>query len=433
MARPRTQPAVLAGEAAVGLAEPLEQVRQEIAARCRSPVSLTMTSTCRRACCSRIATCARPCGVNFTAFDEQVPDHLLQPLGIAGHRRHRGSTTTSARARPWRRPPGSTVADGVVDHGGEIDRLHVQAQLAGDDPRDVEDVLDDLRQRLSRCARGSRARAPAWRASAKHAAAQHAGVAEDGVERRPQLVRQRAEKLVLQPVRVVAPAGRRGRSRRRVRRGTPRPARSGDPRRRSTAATRRRRTRARRRPGRGVSSGTQMNEVTPISRSSAEMLSSRAAAAISASGISATSWSAGRRADDLPRRRRGRRADSGYFAWSDLGELELVRVDVGDGRGAAARRRSSTNVDRAPVRDVGHGEVRHGLERGLVVERAGQRSRRRRRGSGRGSARSRPPARRPARRGRAARCRRRSRRAARDPRPRRTSGQRRSGARRARA
>ena len=70
-------------------------------------------------------------------------------------------------------------------------------QLAGDDARDVEQILDErasARARCVRCWRGAR------RSSAGSArrGAQDLDPAEDGVERRPQLVRERGEELVLQ-------------------------------------------------------------------------------------------------------------------------------------------------------------------------------------------------------------------------------------------
>jgi hypothetical protein len=80
----------------------------------------------------------------------------------------------------------------IVDHRRQIDLLDVQLQLAGDDPRDVEDVLDNLGQRLG-VAFQDFDRARLLGAVGKNAAAQHAGVAENRIQRRPELVGQRAQ------------------------------------------------------------------------------------------------------------------------------------------------------------------------------------------------------------------------------------------------
>ena len=76
---------------------------------------------------------------------QQVPDDLLQAVGVAGHgagariehRLQRGSPLASAagRTRVERRLDDATPAS---------TGLHVEAQLAGDDAGDVEQVLDEL-------------------------------------------------------------------------------------------------------------------------------------------------------------------------------------------------------------------------------------------------------------------------------------------------
>ena len=77
------EPAVRAGERAVGLAEALEQMRQESGAM-PSPVSLTVISTCEstRSQPDLHAAAARR---ELDGVREQVPHDLLQPLRVARH------------------------------------------------------------------------------------------------------------------------------------------------------------------------------------------------------------------------------------------------------------------------------------------------------------------------------------------------------------
>ena len=94
---------------------------------------------------------------------------------------------------------GKDRADGIVDHAAEIHLLHVQAELAGDDPRHIEHVLDDLRQHLGVALENLQGtRLPGG--IREDAAAQHACVAENRVQGRPQFMGQGAEELVLEPV-----------------------------------------------------------------------------------------------------------------------------------------------------------------------------------------------------------------------------------------
>ena len=77
---------------------------------------------------------------------QHVPQHLLEPLGIARHRRGAGiddrdePDALGIGRRPHR-------FHRVLDHRRQLHRLHVQAELARDDARDVEHILDDLGQR----------------------------------------------------------------------------------------------------------------------------------------------------------------------------------------------------------------------------------------------------------------------------------------------
>src|SRR5262245_34103328 len=69
----------------------------------------------------------------FHGVDQKVPNHLLQPVGVAGHSDGPGIQHTlqsyllRVGGRPYR-------IDGGLDDRLEIDRAHVETHLPGDDP-----------------------------------------------------------------------------------------------------------------------------------------------------------------------------------------------------------------------------------------------------------------------------------------------------------
>ena len=148
------------------------------------PVSLTTISTCEFDALEAHlhASLLRR---ELHGVRHQIPDDLLQPARIAGH----GSDARiDDRLNPYAFGVGGGLdrGDRVVDDERQLDRLHVQANLARHDARHVEHVLHDLRQprgvALERLepARGLLAR--------QDAAAQQPRVADDRIERRAQLV-----------------------------------------------------------------------------------------------------------------------------------------------------------------------------------------------------------------------------------------------------
>ena len=136
---------------------------------------------------------------------EEVPHDLVEPAGVRGE-------GARARVQHGLHPDGLGLDRGLervehgLDHGRGIHRLHLEPHLAGDDPRDVEDVgdepaleagvaVDDLDPLLD-LRRGERA------------LAQEAGPAHDRGERGAQLVGERGQEVVLQPVRLPRLLGR---------------------------------------------------------------------------------------------------------------------------------------------------------------------------------------------------------------------------------
>ena len=136
---------------------------------------------------------------------EQVPDDLLQPVGVADHAHARASMSALDRRSAWpaRRRPDRRRSP--LDDGREVDRRDVEPQLAGDDARDVEEVLDEAHLRAG-VALDAAERALARLRRSSGAARRICEPAEDRVERRAQLVRQRGEELVLEAVRFLLAA-----------------------------------------------------------------------------------------------------------------------------------------------------------------------------------------------------------------------------------
>ena len=162
-----------------------------------TPVSLTVSVSSRSVDASVTRTVPHAIG-ELDGVGDQIPDHLLQPFGIAGNRwRMRGEDCFDPQSlRLGRRPEG---LDRALDQMWQLDPLDVEPHLAGDDPRDVEHILDDLGQRRRVALDGvDRAYRPLGRDDAR---LHHPRVAEDRVQRRAQLVRQRRQELVLEAAR----------------------------------------------------------------------------------------------------------------------------------------------------------------------------------------------------------------------------------------
>ncbi len=186
------EPAVGAGDRPVGLAEAVEDVRQEVGADADAGVGHPDDGVAPLLAQADLDP-ARP-GGELDGVGEQVPDHLLQPVGVAEDRA-RQRADRDVEEDPLGVGRRAHGLERGVDDAAQLDRLEVEPELAGDDARDVEQVVDQLR--LERALRSivSSARAPA--AAIELAGAQHLHPAEDGVERGPQLVGEGGQELVL--------------------------------------------------------------------------------------------------------------------------------------------------------------------------------------------------------------------------------------------
>ena len=125
---------------------------------------------------------------------QQVPGDLLQAVGVAdGHRRARLDVELEVDL-PRRGHGGDGVAGGL-QHLHQVDRAHLDVELAGHDPRHVEDVLDELVLELRVAVDGLDG--PRAGRLVELARAQHVRPSHDGGERRAQLVGQQGQELVL--------------------------------------------------------------------------------------------------------------------------------------------------------------------------------------------------------------------------------------------
>src|SRR5438094_3728399 len=81
----------------------------------------------------------------FDGIRHEVPDDLLQPIGITRDRRG-GRIKNGVNTNVLGLRSRKDGLERVGDDAREIDGLNVQTNLAGDDSGDIENVLDDLRQ-----------------------------------------------------------------------------------------------------------------------------------------------------------------------------------------------------------------------------------------------------------------------------------------------
>ena len=148
------------------------------------PVSLTTTSTCELTRSSRTCTLP-PRLVNFTPFERRFHSTCCRRSGSPEIGPAFGSSDRfDANALGVGRR-GNGV-DGILDDLRQVDGLHVQSDLAGDDPGHVQHVVDDLRQRDGVSLDRLDGLVSLVR---RHEAGAHdVGVAEDRIQRRPQLM-----------------------------------------------------------------------------------------------------------------------------------------------------------------------------------------------------------------------------------------------------
>ena len=181
--QPESESAVLPRRRPVGLAERLEDVREEFARDSAARVGDRDLDTRRRATHTHVnrAVVRR----ELDGVGQQVPHDLLQPRGVTLNRGDR-RVGVDRDVDPMLVGFGLHDLERTTNRLVDVDRGLLEPKLARHDARHVEELVDDLRLRLGAVVdRLTRAIAPPF---VDRAAAEHVGPAEDGVERRPQLV-----------------------------------------------------------------------------------------------------------------------------------------------------------------------------------------------------------------------------------------------------
>src|SRR5262249_43866391 len=80
----------------------------------------------------------------FDGIVEEIPDHLLKPVGVA-HDRPRPVAENNLYAHTLGVSGRAHNVDGALDDECGVDGAKLEAKLARRDPRQVEKVLDELR------------------------------------------------------------------------------------------------------------------------------------------------------------------------------------------------------------------------------------------------------------------------------------------------
>ena len=128
---------------------------------------------------------------------QEVPDDLLEAARVSRDgRRSRVEHVLQSNGLGLGRGPDRIK--GSLDDGPEIDRTNVETHLARDNPRDIEEVVDELHLHL---------RSPFDRLGGAPDLGvihppQHLGLHQQGGERRAKLMRERRQELVLHQVRL---------------------------------------------------------------------------------------------------------------------------------------------------------------------------------------------------------------------------------------
>ena len=143
------QAAILARGGRVGLAEPIEDVRQKSGLDAYAGIfdrDLDLALGAPQARFDAPAFVRELDGVR-----EQIPDGLLQTVGVAEDHAVR-RVNHLAQDDPFRFGAGPDDINGGMKDVFDHDRLGVELEAAGDDPRGVEDVLDQPSSAIARSA-----------------------------------------------------------------------------------------------------------------------------------------------------------------------------------------------------------------------------------------------------------------------------------------
>jgi hypothetical protein len=128
---------------------------------------------------------------------QKVRHDLLQAEGVPAHRVGDGQTGES-HADGLRLGGRADLLDGALNHRDEVDGLRIDTDVAAHDPRDVQKVVDEARQRLRVALDGvDRVQCPG---RAELTVAEETRPAQDRVQGGAELVGDDGEALVFEPI-----------------------------------------------------------------------------------------------------------------------------------------------------------------------------------------------------------------------------------------
>src|ERR1041385_638349 len=188
----KSEAAVRARRRAIALSEALEDVWAEVRADAGASVFDRHFGVAVHV--RQLYADATAFGRELDGIGEEVPENLLQAFRVAGDLR--GVVESRLKLYLFGARGGAHGLDRRAQDCAKLDAPHVQAHLPRNDARHVEQVVDDL---LRRACFALNAFDGARRARrVELARSEQQGPAVDGRQRRPKLVRDRGEEVVLE-------------------------------------------------------------------------------------------------------------------------------------------------------------------------------------------------------------------------------------------
>src|SRR5262245_5393202 len=191
----QSQSAVLSGNAAVGLAKPIEDKWQEFWRDSDAGVDhLDFGSSAE---IPEANFHDAPRGGELDGVLRQIPDRLLKPVGVKQEHMY-GRVEILLQTHPFSLRLRAYRFDRRLDNGGEVGRLNIQREIAINDGRDIEQVVNQFLLRAGVALNSLQGALFALFVEApppdEHDPTEHGG------QRRAQLVRDGGEKFIFQAV-----------------------------------------------------------------------------------------------------------------------------------------------------------------------------------------------------------------------------------------
>src|SRR5262245_45887186 len=191
----QAQSAVLSGNAAIGLAKPIEDKRQEFWRDSDAGVDHLDFGSSAEILEANFHDAPRRGELDGVL--RQIPDHLLKPVGIKQEHMY-GRVEILLQTHPFCLRLRAYRFDRRVDDGGEVGRLNITREIASDDGRDIEQVVNQFLLRAGVALDSLQGALFALFVEAL--APDNPDPTEHGGQRRAQLVRDGGEKFIFQAV-----------------------------------------------------------------------------------------------------------------------------------------------------------------------------------------------------------------------------------------